>query len=586
MPTEGPLSDSQKSDAPPVPTGQGKRSSSRHPRTEATEPSSIGDRLRAVEGRYQKLLSLTGDAVWCILLDDPIDAAAPAASLAAALIQTGRFSEANGAFTERFYAEESGDFFGHRPTDLPGFWLVEDRGRLERFAGQGFNVREESAVEIDRLGRVKHLRFSLVGITEAGALVSVMGVERDITDEVEDNDVLLESAEFYKAVSGTALDGIFVLDEQLTLVDCNEAYAELVGLPRDEVMTQGECCVFPELDEGQSKMEYGDIRQAGSWRGEARLVRSNGETAHVELSCRYSDVGRGSYYCFVRDLSARRLAERREREHHEALAHVSRISTLGEMASGIAHEFNQPLAAIVNYANGCVRILEQRGVDDQMVFRALRSIVDQGKRASEIIRRLRSFSQRSEDNREAFVLSDLLTDAVALTNQSRTRSDITLETQFDAEEDSVVVDGIQIEQVVMNLLLNAVDALDKCPEGIESRVIVSTRLVAGPQGGPIRSSSTDLGSSQEPPYVETSIQDNGPGLDPDSARHLFEPFYSATGKGLGLGLTIGRSIVEAHGGRLWLEASPASPWGDDVMRHGPGACFRFTLPLRGVSIPR
>lgn len=531
-------------------------------------------------------MSLTEDAIWCVTLEAPMDQAAPASTLAAAVIEGSRFCEANGAFKGRLYVREVEDVIGRRPSEFPGFWLVDDRVRLERIAAAGFNVREESTVEIDRLGRIKHLRFSLVGVTEGGLLTSVLGIERDISDEIEENDILRESAELYKAVSRTALDGIFVLDDQLTVVDCNEAYSELVGLARDEIVTGGECRVHPEPQDGRPEFGYHDIRHAGSWRGEARLQRQSGEIALVELSCRYSDVGRGSYYCFVRDLSARRLAERREREHHEALAHVSRLSTLGEMASGIAHEFNQPLAAIVNYANGCVRLLEQRGVDDQMVFRALRSIVEQGERASEIIRRLRSFSRRSEDNREAFVLSDLLTDAVALTRQSRSRSGFTLTTSFGATDDSVVVDGIQIEQVVMNLLFNAVDALSVCGDDGEARILVSTRLVAGPQGEAVE--TTAAGSETWPthPYVETTVQDNGPGLDQESARHLFEPFYSATGKGLGLGLTIGRSIVEAHGGRLWLDTAPPSAWDDDANSVGPGACFRFTLPLRRGPIAR
>lgn len=555
-------------------------------------------------------MSLTADAIWCITLETPIDAAAlvalqpsaghspgepasdaasdsgQASSLASALIEGGRFSEANDVFKARLYVQEGEEVIGRRPSEFPGFWLVEDRVRLERLAAAGFNVREESTVEIDRLGRIKHLRFSLVGITEGGCVTSVLGIERDISDEIEENDILRESAELYKAVSRTALDGIFILDDQMTVVDCNEAYSELVGLARDEIVTRGECRVHPQPQDGVPGFGYADIRVAGSWRGEARLQRLSGETALVELSCRYSDLGRGSYYCFVRDLSARRLAERREREHHEALAHVSRLSTLGEMASGIAHEFNQPLAAIVNYANGCVRLLEQRGLDDPMVFRALRSIVDQGKRASEIIRRLRSFSRRSEDNREAFVLSDLLTDAVALTRQSRGRSGITLDTHFGATEDSVVVDGIQIEQVVMNLLFNAVDALGNGEEGAESRVLISTRLVAGPHGEAVEQAPDGVQTWPTQPYVETSIQDNGPGLDPESALHLFEPFYSATGKGLGLGLTIGRSIVETHGGRLWLDAAPLAAWADDADSLGPGACFRFTLPLRRGPIPR
>lgn len=292
----------------------------------------------------------------------------------------------------------------------------------------------------------------------------------------------------------------------------------------------------------------------------------------IELETPAQEPGEGAHEGSpVPDPAEAGLADRTEQERHEALAHVSRLSTLGEMASGIAHEFNQPLAAIVNYANGCMRLLEQRGVDDQMVFRALGSIVDQGQRASEIIRRLRSFARRGDDDREPLRMADILEESIELIAQPLKRARVEVETDFVGTGDVVVVDGIQIQQVVMNLLLNAIEALGEKSPPTERRIRVSTQIAGDPgSSSGVRDPLTG-GSTQA--YVETIVADNGPGVSDEVSQRLFDPFYSASGKGLGLGLPTGRSIVEAHGGRLWLGVTP------DTSSRTSGARFHFTLPL-------
>ena len=267
------------------------------------------------------------------------------------------------------------------------------------------------------------------------------------------------------------------------------------------------------------------------------------------------------------------LEERTEHERQQAFARVSRLSTLGEMASGIAHEFNQPLAAIVNYANGCMRLLEQRDVDDQMVFQALGSIVDQGQRASGIIRRLRSFARRGEGDREPLRMADILEESIQLMAEPSRRARVQIVTEFAADDDVVIVDGIQIQQVVINLLLNAIEALGATDEEHERRIRVSTLLVGDPGSSSGVRTIERLTAESPRAYVETIVEDNGPGVSGNVSRRLFDPFYSASGKGLGLGLPIGRSIVESHGGRLWLSATMESSLDP------AGARFRFTLPL-------
>ncbi|MEL6428401.1 MAG: ATP-binding protein [Planctomycetota bacterium] len=365
--------------------------------------------------------------------------------------------------------------------------------------------------------------------------------------------------DLHRTVLSASLDPVCVLDvEEHTLVDCNDAFADLVGSSRGAAIARR---IAPlQLMRGTQDLGFEGLRDAAGWRGEGRLVRHDGSTTYVEVGVHRVGGRRSLDYCFVRDRSKARLGELRDRDHQEALAQVSRLSTLGEMAAGIAHEFNQPLAAIVNYANGCARMLEQRGEGDETVFRGLRAIAEQGRRASEVIRRLRTFTRRAEQNREPFLVSDLVTDALDLSSQRFVRAKVDVSTRFRTDDERVVVDGIQIEQVLMNLLLNATEALVGSPD---PRLRVETEAVRVPGA---------------PGFVSVTVADTGAGVPEEGQNRVFEPFYSDSGARLGLGLTIAQSIVEAHGGRLWLERDAAE------IPPGFRTAFRFTLPRRNAPM--
>lgn len=356
-----------------------------------------------------------------------------------------------------------------------------------------------------------------------------------------------------------ALDGVCVLDEDLVAVDCNDAFAVAIGSTRDEVLRDGLAHIQPHGRGGA--VPFGEIARLGSWRGPADLQRADGATAAIELSCIHDDAD-ARFYCFVRDRAEINLRDFREREHYDALAHVARLATLGEMASGLAHEFNQPLAAIVNYANGSIRLLQRAGFEDPSVQRALEAIVEQAARASDIIKRLRAFARRSADDLEPFLVSDIILDALELCARHAARSGVRLETRLVDGTDEVVVDGIKVEQVVMGLVLNAIEAVDGAAE---PRILVEVEAADGDR------------------FVEVSVSDNGSGIDAETRMRIFEPFFSTqrhrgASKGLGLGLSTARSTVEGHGGRLWLEESP------EGVPAGHVTCFRFTLPRRHASM--
>lgn len=546
------------------------------PLAAAGDPRGQAERVLELEERHARFIESTNDGLWFVELPPSAEGPMAGDDVVDAFLRRGAFTEVSAAFAERFDPQDPATIIGMAPGDLPGFWITQDHRRLAALASDGFRVRDLAVSEVDQYGRTRHLRCTLFARRDrTGALRSIWGIERDVTDEVEESHMLRESAELYRAIARAALDGICVLDADLSVLDCNDAFADLVGTRRERLLLESRPRLTPTASGGRETITFASIAGLGAWRGEAILERADGEARRVELSCRHSHVGRGRFYCFVRDLTTRRLEERREREHQEALAHVSRLSTLGEMASGIAHEFNQPLGAIVNYANGCVRLLEQAGVENPMVFRGLRAIADQGGRAAEIIQRLRSFARRSEDNREPFHLSDLLTDAAELLSQPLSKAGVQLDLEFEADRDEVVVDGIQVEQVTINLLLNAIDAFargdaQQDPEGPGDgrRILIRTRTSEHQQG--------DAGPQGR--YVETMVCDNGAGISAEAAAQVFDPFFNLGGKGLGLGLTIARSTVDAHGGSLWLDTS------GDLTPPDFTTCFRFTLPLRQSSM--
>lgn len=226
------------------------------------------------------------------------------------------------------------------------------------------------------------------------------------------------------------------------------------------------------------------------------------------------------------------------------LIHVSRLTSMGEMASALAHELNQPLSAIANYMKGSVRLLDAPVPDLDRIRAALGDAGDQALRAGAIIRRLRDFVGKGEADTRLESLPKLIEEAGALAMVGAKESGVRLRFELATDTPLVVVDKVQIQQVLLNLMRNAIEAMREVP---------SRSLTVATKTAPDR-------------MVEVSVGDTGPGISPEVADRLFQPFISTKQDGMGVGLSICRTIVEAHGGRIWAEAAP-----------GGGAVFRFTL---------
>jgi two-component system, LuxR family, sensor kinase FixL len=300
------------------------------------------------------------------------------------------------------------------------------------------------------------------------------------------------------------------------------------------------------LREAFAEMESGD----GSLDVEYRVTLRDGSIRHLHHIAQtiYDEHGRPAKHIgTVHDVTDRRHAEVEARQLQERLTHFARLSTMGEMAAGLAHEINQPLSAIATYAQACQRMLRQPEHDPADVLAALEQINAQALRAGEVIRRLRNFVKNRQVKREPVDCSRLLEDLRTLAETDARLHNIWLRIESESGLPTVYADPIQLQQVILNLVRNAIDAMLDVPEH-RREVLLSTRETSDGE-------------------VEITVADHGTGLAPEATEHLFNPFFTTKAGGTGLGLAISRSIVRAHGGRLW-----------HTPNEGSGARFHFTLP--------
>jgi C4-dicarboxylate-specific signal transduction histidine kinase len=247
------------------------------------------------------------------------------------------------------------------------------------------------------------------------------------------------------------------------------------------------------------------------------------------------------------DVTDRKRAEREARRLKDELAHSGRVATMGEMAAALAHELNQPLAAILINAQAATRFLAAPSPDLDEVRAILHDIAGDDTRAGEVLRRIRALVKKDAAELRPLSLNSVLHEVVALVHSDAVIRGVSLSFELDPELPRVQGDRIQLQQVLLNLLLNAFDAMSQCPPG-ERTVLIC--------------------SQHDHSEVRISVSDQGHGIRPQDMAGLFEPFWSTKPAGLGMGLSISRSIITSHGGRLWAENNP-----------GRGATFVFALPV-------
>lgn len=365
--------------------------------------------------------------------------------------------------------------------------------------------------------------------------------------------VLAEREAHLRSIYDTAPDALVVIDERGIVQSFSAAAERVFGWTASEVLGRNVKMLMPQPYRGDHDGYIGHYLNTGERRiiGIGRIVvgeRKDGSTFPMELAVGEVRSERGRVFTgFVRDLTERQRTETRLQELQAELVHMSRLTAMGEMASALAHELNQPLSAVNNYMSGARRLLERSPHPEPRIQEALDKASEQALRAGEIIRRLRDFLARGEGERQVLSLPKLVQEACALALVGAKEHGVRVRYSFDPRVDMVVVDRVPIQQVVINLVRNGLDAL---------------------QGQPRRELTVATTLSDEPGLALVSVSDTGPGIDPSAAAKLFQPFVTTKATGMGVGLSISRTIVEAHGGRIWTEANADG-----------GATFKFTVRL-------
>jgi two-component system sensor kinase FixL len=386
---------------------------------------------------------------------------------------------------------------------------------------------------------------------KTGRLIGTSNVGRDITVAKRARVALEEREAHLRSVLDTVPDAMVVIDSNGIIRSFSTAAERLFGYTETEAIGQNVKLLMPSPYREQHDSYLTRYFATGERKviGRGRVVvglRRDGSTFPMELAVgEMISGGTRSFTGFVRDLTERQATQQRLQDLQAELIHMSRFTAMGEMASTLAHELNQPLTAVASYLNGCRRLLDgTESVQNLMLRDAIDRAAEQALRAGHIIRRLRQFVARGESERQVENLSKLIEEASALALVGAKEAGIRVRFNFDLRISFVLADRIQVQQVLLNLIRNAIEAMQECTL---RELTIST-------------------AQQPNGFVEIRVADTGPGIAPEIASQLFQPFVTTKPQGMGVGLSISRTIIEAHGGRLWAEPNPTG-----------GTIFRLTL---------
>jgi len=371
-------------------------------------------------------------------------------------------------------------------------------------------------------------------------------LRQELTRRRDVEAALRGSEQRFHQLADATFEGI-ALHEQGRITAANQALADMFGIPRDGLIGMLRLdLIAPVARPAAREAMRDDVLQDTSRRHESIGLRADGSEFPIEMRARRLQfAGRTVHVTAIQDISERRAAQESEARHRAELAHVLRRNTLGELASGLAHELNQPLAAISNYARACQRKFASGRLRADEIATALSEMGGQCDRAGMIIQRMRHFVRKGEPQTSVCDINEIVRSAVRFIEAEARREGIAVSSDLQPDLPSVEADPVQLEQVVLNLVRNACDAT-RSNDGGPRAVSISTGLADG--------------------CVRVSVTDTGPGLAPRIRERLFDAFQTTKAQGLGLGLSISRSIIEAHGGRIWYERGEAL-----------GSAFHFSL---------
>ena len=418
------------------------------------------------------------------------------------------------------------------------------REGMTSFAGYPLLVEGRTVGVIAMFAR-QSLESDTIEALESVAPIIAQGIERKRTQ-----DVLGETQRLIQAIFDNSSAVIHVKDLNGRYLLVNRKFEEVAGLQSQEILGKTSFDLFPRNAGDYDAVDRQVIETGGASETEEVIATDRGDRVFLTTKSLLSDDSGEPYALFAisAEITERKKAESELREMQAELAHLSRVMTVGELTASIAHEINQPLAAIVMNGNAALRWL---ALDPPNLVKARDSaelIIRDGDRASQVIARIRALLKKSPPSKTMLDVNELVNEVVDLTRNNLVRNNVRLRFEFADDLPRVPGDRIQLQQVLLNLIVNAAEAMVTIEDRQRALLI-----------------ATDIFDKTD---VRIAVTDNGLGINPETADHLFDAFSTTKPDGMGMGLAISRSIIEAHGGRLWTEPD-----------HQSGATFQFTLPI-------
>ena len=468
--------------------------------------------------------------------------------------------------TIRYANPAAGRLFGYEPDEMLGNTLTSlmpeplrqiDLTSVRRYLSTGQRHVGWRAVEL--IGLHKSGREFPIEVSFGEAIHNgrhfFTGIVRDVTDRKRSEEALRASEQRLQAIVDNTTAVIFIKDLELRYVLVNREYERLFDVRRDQIRGKTDFDIHAQEVAETLRANDREVIEGGGPTQFEEIVPSAGSTRHyvvVKFLLR-DQVNKPYAVCGIAtDITALKQAQEALRSREAELAHTTRVMTMGEITSSIAHEINQPLGSIVNYGNACLRLLKAGSADLTEIATALSAIVNDANRASAIIARIRALSKKAPPVMAALQVRELLADILPLVRHELTGRRIALKTVLPGDLSPILGDRIQLQQVLLNLVVNSIEAMNKVPEDGRHLFIEAQAHLSGDKS-----------------FVLITVTDSGIGLKAEELPRLFETFYTTKAEGMGMGLAISRSIVEAHGGRLW--ATPSA----DL-----GATFQFILPVQ------
>jgi PAS domain S-box-containing protein len=468
--------------------------------------------------------------------------------------------------TIRYANPAAGRLFGYEPDEMLGNTLTSlmperlqqiHLTSVRRYLNTGQRHVGWRAVEL--IGLHKSGREFPIEVSFGEAIHNgrhfFTGIVRDVTDRKRSEEALRASEQRLQAIVDNTTAVIFIKDLELRYVLVNREYERLFDVRRDQIRGKTDFDIHAQDVAETLRANDREVIEGGGPTQFEEIVPSAGSTRHyvvVKFLLR-DQVNKPYAVCGIAtDITALKQAQEALRSREAELAHTTRVMTMGEITSSIAHEINQPLGSIVNYGNACLRLLKAGSADLTEIATALSAIVNDANRASAIIARIRALSKKAPPVMAALQVRELLADILPLVRHELTRRRIALKTVLPGDLSPILGDRIQLQQVLLNLVMNSIEAMKKVPEDQRQLFIEAQSHVL-----------------EDKSFVLITVTDSGIGLKAEDLPKLFQTFYTTKAEGMGMGLAISRSIVEAHGGRLW--ATPNT----DL-----GATFQFTLQVQ------